>query len=78
MSAEWYWDSGTTRRKMPIGKMLASTLGLHDDDDGGQWDSYIIWEGDQTTVTSAEWGHLILEAPLPTRALVVLPLVLRE
>ena len=30
------------------GTTLSFNLGLHDDDDGGPWDSYLIWQGDST------------------------------
>ena len=29
--------------------IIAFDLGLHDDDDGGNWDSHMIWAGDSTS-----------------------------
>ena len=51
------------------GKEMGFTFGLHDDDDGGDWDSYLIWEGSRTNDSSAEYGRLLLSkeaAPTPT------------
>ena len=31
------------------GMTLTFNLGLHDDDDGGPWDSYLVWRGDSTS-----------------------------
>ncbi|MGC8837646.1 MAG: hypothetical protein ACP5UM_04430, partial [Anaerolineae bacterium] len=36
------------------------TWGLHDDDDGGVWDSYLVWEGRNTNTSDATYGHLFL------------------
>ena len=44
----------TERRRIGI------TFGLHDDDDGGVWDSHLIWEGARTNESSAEYGNLYL------------------
>ncbi len=51
------------------GMPLAFNLGLHDDDDGGDWDSYLIWQGDSTT-SGQGFGEMLLISPgvatLPT------------
>ncbi|MDH7485670.1 MAG: sugar-binding protein, partial [Anaerolineae bacterium] len=53
---------------LTAGKVMGFTFGLHDDDDGGDWESYLIWEGDSTNNSSAEYGRLLLkgEAVTPT------------
>ena len=35
--------------QLAAGVTLAFNVGLHDDDDGGDWDSYLIWQGASTT-----------------------------
>jgi hypothetical protein len=45
---------------LEVGKELGFTLGLHDDDDGGDWDSYLIWEGEYTNHNSVDYGVLLL------------------
>ena len=35
-------------------------IGLHDDDDGGNWDHYLIWQGSSTNSQAAEFGRLVL------------------
>lgn len=50
------------------GKIMGFSMGLHDDDDGGDWDSFMIWEGNDTNAGSALFGDLILSeiaAPTP-------------
>jgi hypothetical protein len=42
------------------GQRLGFTLGLHDDDDGGDWDSYMIWEGTNTWSGAVGFGILRL------------------
>ncbi|HSN76473.1 MAG TPA: sugar-binding protein [Anaerolineae bacterium] len=42
------------------GRRLGFTLGLHDDDDYGDWDSYMIWEGGNTFSGAAGFGVLRL------------------
>ena len=32
----------------------------HDDDDGGNWDHYLIWQGSSTNSQAAEFGRLVL------------------
>lgn len=44
------------------GKETAFNIGLHDDDDGGDWDAYMIWEGNSTTSNPANFGRLLLSA----------------
>ncbi|NLE77762.1 MAG: hypothetical protein GX605_13555, partial [Chloroflexi bacterium] len=41
-------------------KLMGLTWGLHDDDDGGNYDSYMIWEGTRTNSSDASYGHLLL------------------
>ncbi len=41
-------------------RRLGFTLGLHDDDDYGDWDSYMIWEGGNTFSGAAGFGVLRL------------------
>lgn len=35
--------------QLAAGQVLSFNVGLHDDDDGGDWDSYLIWQGESTT-----------------------------
>jgi len=44
-----------------VGKALGFTFGLHDDDDGGDWESYLIWKGASTNDSSPEYGTLLLQ-----------------
>ncbi len=37
-------------------------IGLHDDDDGGNWDHYLIWQGTATNAQAQDFGQLVLEA----------------
>ena len=46
---------------LTVGKAMGFTFGLHDDDDGGNWESYLIWEGHSTNDSSAEYGRLLLK-----------------
>lgn len=51
---------------LTAGKTMAFDLGLHDDDDGGNWDSHMIWAGNSTNNQAG--GLLRLEditAPTP-------------
>ena len=43
------------------GTTLSFNLGLHDDDDGGPWDSYLIWQGD-STVGGEGFGDMVMVA----------------
>jgi hypothetical protein len=47
---------------LAAGMPLTFNLGLHDDDDGGDWDSYLIWQGDSTT-SGQGFGELLLIGP---------------
>ncbi len=47
------------------GNTLGFTWGLHDDDDGGDWDSYLIWAGDRTTSPETSWGTIVLDPTPP-------------
>jgi len=45
---------------IPIsGTVMGLTIGVHDDDDGGNWDAYLIWEGTNTSSTPEQFGSLI-------------------
>jgi len=48
------------------GQVLGFTIGLHDDDDGGDWDSYLIWEGTSTISRQNEFGTLALVGEVAT------------
>ncbi len=48
------------------GQVLGFTVGLHDDDDGGDWDSYLIWEGTSTISRQNEFGDLALVGAIAT------------
>jgi len=41
------------------GTIMGFTVGLHDDDDGGNWDAYLIWEGTNTSSAPEEYGSLL-------------------
>ena len=50
-----------------IGKHFGFTFGYHDDDDGGNWDDYLVWAGDETTDPSLTiFGILTLAGPIHT------------
>ncbi len=42
------------------GRVLGFTFGYHDDDDGGGWDTYYIWEGTSTNSNFGGFGNLQL------------------
>jgi len=45
---------------VPIsGTVMGFTVGIHDDDDGGNWDAYLIWEGTNTNSRPDQFGSLI-------------------
>jgi len=45
---------------VPIsGTIMGFTIGIHDDDDGGNWDAYLIWEGTNTSSLPEEFGELL-------------------
>jgi hypothetical protein len=48
---------------LSAGQALGFTFGLHDDDDGGDWESYLIWKGDSTNSVAPDYGTLLLQAP---------------
>lgn len=48
------------------GRVIGITYGLHDDDNGNVYDSHLIWEGNSTTQSSPEYGHLYLVDATPT------------
>ncbi len=59
-----------TNMPLTAGKTIAFDLGLHDDDDGDNWDSHMIWAGDSTNFQAG--GLLRLESiiaptPAPTQ-----------
>jgi len=41
------------------GTVMGLTIGLHDDDDGGSWDAYLIWQGTNTSSSPEEFGDLL-------------------
>jgi hypothetical protein len=41
------------------GTVVGLTFGLHDDDDGGNWDGYLIWQGTNTSSAPEEFGGLV-------------------
>lgn len=43
------------------GGAVGFNIGLHDDDDGGAWDHYLIWEGTATNAQAQLFGRLYLE-----------------
>jgi len=53
---------------IPIsGTVMGFTVGLHDDDDGGSWDAYLIWEGTNTGTKAELFGSLIFTERLEDR-----------
>jgi hypothetical protein len=51
-----------------VGSTLSFNVGLHDDDDGGDWDSYLVWQGSSTITNGDAFGEMLLvipNAPLP-------------
>ena len=54
---------------LTAGKTMAFDLGLHDDDDGGNWDSHMIWAGDSTCYHAGgllRLDDVVAPTPLPT------------
>lgn len=49
------------------GTVVGFTIGLRDDDDGGSWDGYLIWEGTSTTSMPDLFGELVLAERLQDR-----------
>ena len=53
---------------VPIsGTVMGFTIGLHDDDDGDDWDAYLIWEGTNTSGSPEEFGRLVFTERLEDR-----------
>lgn len=53
---------------IPIsGTVMGFTIGLHDDDDGDNWDAYLIWEGTTTSSRPELFGSLILTERIEDR-----------
>jgi len=53
---------------IPIsGTVMGFTIGLHDDDDGGSWDAYLIWEGTNTSSSPEQFASLIFSERLEDR-----------
>lgn len=53
---------------VPIsGTVMGFTVGLHDDDDGDNWDAYLIWEGTNTSSAPDEFGSLVFTERLEDR-----------
>lgn len=52
------------------GQILGFTFGAHDDDDHGNWDSYLIWAGDSTNNSNNHYAavHLTGSPPPPPTA----------
>jgi len=49
------------------GHIAGFTFGIHDDDDGGDWDAYMVWEGQSTNSQAQDFGQLQLaSAAQPT------------
>lgn len=50
---------------VPIsGTVMGFTIGLHDDDDGGHWDAYLIWDGTNTSSLADQYASLVfIERP---------------
>ncbi len=46
-----------------LSQEIGFSLGLHDDDDGGNWDSFLIWEGANTWSGASGFGVLRLVTP---------------
>ena len=49
-----------------LGREMGFTLGLHDDDNGGRYDAYLIWEGNNTYNGAPRFGTLFLASTGPT------------
>jgi hypothetical protein len=53
---------------IPIsGTVMGFTIGLHDDDDGDNWDAYLIWEGTTTSSHPEQFASLILTERIQDR-----------
>jgi len=62
--------SQLTQYGVAAGTVMGFNLQLQDDDDGGDYDDKLIWEGHDTSSSSEEYGHLLFaevyETPTPT------------
>jgi hypothetical protein len=69
-SAVYQYDGGyNVEVSIPMSKLISGspisgtvmgfTIGLHDDDDGGSWDAYLIWQGTNTSGSPEEFGDLL-------------------
>ena len=47
-----------------LDSVFGFTIGFHDDDDGGDWDSYLIWEGTSTISDAQGFGLLTMSNAL--------------
>ena len=41
------------------GTVMGFTVGIYDDDDGGSWDAYLIWQGPNTSGSPEQFGDLL-------------------
>jgi len=51
---------------LTVDRVLGFTWALRDDDGGrgGEWQNHMVWEGNQTTTSSPDWGQLYLDGTL--------------
>jgi hypothetical protein len=49
------------------GTVMGFTIGLHDDDDGGSWDAYLIWQGPNTSSSPEQFGDLVFSQRIEDR-----------
>ncbi len=59
------------------GTVVGFTLGLHDDDDGGNWDAYLIWQGTDTSTSPEEFGSLLFVERVDDRLAVLEARIIR-
>ena len=50
---------GYTHDPLALGQIIGLNLGIHDDDNGGTYDTHLIWSGSSTT-NSQNYGKLVL------------------
>jgi hypothetical protein len=53
------------------GTVMGFTVGIHDDDDGGSWDAYLIWQGTNTSSSPEEFGDLVFSQRAEDRLIAV-------
>lgn len=62
---------------LTTGQKIGFDVGLHDDDSGGNWDSYLIWSGSSTISHPENFGHILIAdtsiQPTPTPTLTTIP-----